>query len=140
MDSLLDVTRWFELLSMDRHRGNAMIRIGRERKRAASLSRCNYGRNTMECQWRSMLAAIRAGNLERYEISQAQRWYAAAMLTPATTPRGASVCQMDIGCLNLPRHRARRAPSIISHSGVKNSSLTCSFLRFFLRSADRDEY
>lgn len=38
MDSLLDVTRWFELLSMDRHRGNAMIRIGRERRRAASLS------------------------------------------------------------------------------------------------------
>lgn len=78
-----------------------------------------------------MLPAIRAGNLERYEISQAQRWYAAAMLTPATTPRCASVCQMDIGCLNLPRHRA---PSIISHSGVKNSGLTCSFLRFSLRS------
>lgn len=119
----------------------SVIRIGRERvlhegAPRSSPSRCNYGRNTMVCMEDERLPAIRGGgNLERYEISQAQRWYAAAMLTP--TPRCGtiavhpSIWQMDIGCLNLPRHCARRARSIISYSGVKNSRLTCSFLRYF---------
>ena len=55
---------------------------------------------------------------------------------PDTAPRNTiavhpSIRQMDIGCLNLPRHCARRARSTISYSGAKNSRLTCSFLRYF---------